>query len=54
MRRSYLLHCHGPNHKVDGCFNSNNEAAQYKVFVAIQVGDNAKDSGILILVPTNI
>jgi hypothetical protein len=36
--------CGGPNDKVDGCFASDDEAAQYKAFVAIQVRDNAEDS----------
>ena len=35
--------CGGPNHKTDGCFASDDEAAQYKTFAAIQVRDNTKD-----------
>ncbi|KAG6747881.1 hypothetical protein POTOM_047772 [Populus tomentosa] len=36
--------CGGSNHKTDGCFASDDEAAQYKAFAAIQVKDNAEDS----------
>nr|TKS09037.1 hypothetical protein D5086_0000097240 [Populus alba] len=36
--------CGGPNHKIDGCFASDDEAAQYKAFAAIQVRDNTEDS----------
>ena len=36
--------CGGPNHKADGCFASDDDAAQYKAFAAIQVRDNAEDS----------
>jgi hypothetical protein len=36
--------CGGPNHKADGCFASDDEAAQYKAFADIQVRDNAEDN----------
>ena len=38
------FHCGGPNHKTDGCFASNDEAARYKAFAAIQIRDNAEDN----------
>ncbi|KAF9669393.1 hypothetical protein SADUNF_Sadunf14G0103100 [Salix dunnii] len=36
--------CGGPNHKANGCFASDDEAAQYKAFAAIQVRDTTDDS----------
>ncbi|KAF9663835.1 hypothetical protein SADUNF_Sadunf17G0093300 [Salix dunnii] len=36
--------CGGPNHKADGCFASEDDAAQYKAFAAIQITENADDS----------
>ncbi|KAG6775647.1 hypothetical protein POTOM_019134 [Populus tomentosa] len=33
-----------PNYKADGCFASNEEAEQFKVFVALQVADTIKET----------
>jgi hypothetical protein len=34
----------GPNHKADGCFASDEEADQYKVFAAIKIGETAEET----------
>jgi hypothetical protein len=36
--------CRGPNHKANGCFASNEEARQFKVFAALQVADTIEET----------